>query len=190
MRLLSCMDPHMTLQVTTFQHILQLWGFSPVWVTICFLRLPALENLAPHSVHVWGFSLVWISMCWLKLHAWIIFPPLNTFIRLLSYVFHHVRLQISCLSEFLPTFSTLVRLLSCVSSCSLRSPACVNSLINIECIHKASLLYDTQYCLFIINSHLGIIYNTYSTFWHSELTLWVGKGSDRIYVRGGGAGDF
>ena len=41
-------------------------GLSPVWVRLCFVRLPDWVNALPHTSHLCGFVPVWISRCFLK----------------------------------------------------------------------------------------------------------------------------
>ena len=41
----------------------QVWVFSPVWMSLWVLRFPAWLNDFLHSVHLCGFSPLWESMC-------------------------------------------------------------------------------------------------------------------------------
>lgn len=46
-----------------FSHLLQLTGFSPVWIMLCCFRFPFSRNFLPQSVQVKGFSPVWTLRC-------------------------------------------------------------------------------------------------------------------------------
>ena len=49
--------------VNDFLHCAQVWGFSPVWMTIWVLWFRAWLNYFLHSVHLCGFSPLRVSMC-------------------------------------------------------------------------------------------------------------------------------
>ena len=61
-----------------FPHSWHLYGFFPVWVSICFFRLLLSDDPAPHFWHLYGFSPAWLSICFFRLlllenpapHSW------------------------------------------------------------------------------------------------------------------------
>ena len=76
--------------VNDFLHCAQVWGFSPVWMSIWVLRFPAWLDHFLHSVHLCGFSPLWVSnWACVGLCDWGI-VALVAFVRILSSVYFGV----------------------------------------------------------------------------------------------------
>ena len=50
--------------------VLHLFGFSPVYVFKCVLKLPSQEDALSHCLHLFDFSLLCVIKCVLKALAW------------------------------------------------------------------------------------------------------------------------
>ena len=98
-------------------HKYQIYLFMPVWVLICFFRVPYWVKDCPYVSHLFVFSSVCVYICsWRVLDRVNDFPHVSHLYGFFTSVSYHMFVEITHLTEWLPTIFTFLRLPFCMSA--------------------------------------------------------------------------